>query len=404
MKRQHLPFLLLAVGVLSLSGCGEKNSTINKNVETNTIPSNIVLSNNYFAPSTFNLNVSVGGKADITVEAIPDSFAKEAVFKSLNETIATVDANGKVSGVKAGSTQIEVSTKDGSKKELVNVYVTSKITNEQAKPLAATLKENASLRAQDNVLWSHELVQQDMLREGKVYNSTKFLEELAIVNTDQDTYFMVTSQDISVKTESGAPSVDNGTWRFYVDKDKLTWLIHETKSAKRYMILKTQSYIDQPKINILYDVLDMFFVDGRKIVFDMYKDASGLEDIEIMQSNLESSSASLKQSYSSISKTDDVYSSYERTYVDQTVTNQEEFDMEIPSGTKYDAVEQTSFFIDHDKEVGYGYTVNLSFELENKPCNRIFSKSVRFDRHFTCFYPQDFEKEGYSVVTSMYDL
>lgn len=411
MKRQHLPFLLLAASALSLSGCGN-SSSIEKHIDIDYINPNIVLGNDFFAPHTFNLNVLVGKKADIVVDAIPDSFAKEAKFKSLDESIATVDETGKVSGVKKGHTQIEVSAKDGSRKELVNVYVNEATKTNTSLSILNKIYENSqdpSYKA-DTVLWTHEIVQQDMLREGKVYNSAKYIEELAYVATDNDAYFMVTSEDIAIKTEDGAPEVSNGTWRFFVEKEShVTYLLHETSSAKRFMQINTQSYSGRPLIDPILDVLDMFFVDGRTIVTDMMDDASGVDQMGpkgFITDCLTNPYDNVKLSCGSETGVDDLHVDLALTNEDseenpQIISAEEEFNIEIPAGTHYDQVAEEEYFFNHDRVTGWNYAVDLSYELDGKKCDRVFKKSTRYDRSYECVYP---DLKAYSEVDSIYDL
>ena len=407
MRRQHLPSLLLLASVLSLSGCGDKTTTFDKKVEFESIPSNIQLSNDYFSPATFNLNVVVGQKSSIGVTAIPDSFAKEATYKSLDESIATVDANGIVSGIKKGYTKIEVSTKDGSRKEVVDVIVSESVTNAQALTILNNVYDNSQKGSyvKDDVIWCHEIVQQDMLRNGKVYNSAQYIEELAYVNHGTDTYFYITSEDMYVKTEDGAPEVANGTWRFYVDYDSyVTYLLHEMNGVKRYMELNTQSYMGQPRMNVLLDVLDMFFVAGRSIVTDMMEDASGEKEMGpkgTITDCLMNSYSNVKQAYWSSNGTDDLYAKVELTFEDSKITTQEEFDIEIPAGTPYTAIDRTEYHFVNDRVNGWNYYSDLSFELDGAPCDRIFTKSTRYDRSFECEYP---DLKEYQSVDSIYDL
>mgnify|MGYP003309988296 FL=1 len=407
MKRQHLSSLLLLASVLSLSACGgEKTTTFDKKVEFQSIPSDIKLTNNYFSPSTFNVNVGVGQKVAVDVAAIPDSFAKEATFKSLDETVATVDASGNVTGVKNGSTKIEVSTKDGLRKEVVDVIVSEAVTNANALTILNKIYDNSQKPdfVKDDVLWCHEIVEQNMLRNGIVYNSAKYIEELAYVATNTDTYFYITSEDISVKTENGAPEVAQGTWRFYVDQESyVTYLLHEVGLAKRYIELNTQSYMGQPRINVLLDVLDMFFVAGRSLVSDMMDDAYGTKEMGpsgTVTDCLMNSYSNVKQSHFKVND-EELYSNLELNFEDQKIKNEEEFDIEIPAGTVYNSIDRTEYHFAKDRVNGWNYYSDISYEVDGVPHDRIFTKSTRYDRSFECVYP---DLKAYQQVDSIYDL
>lgn len=84
--------------------------------------------------------IVVGEKVALKVKFTPaEPTNKKVTFKSSSESIATVDANGNVTGVKAGKTTITVTTEDGNKTAKCEVTVTPK-------PVAVTgVKINVSV-------------------------------------------------------------------------------------------------------------------------------------------------------------------------------------------------------------------------------------------------------------------
>ena len=59
-------------------------------------------------------SIQVGGTETLTATVSPkDAANKKVTWKSSNAAIASVDANGKVTGVKAGEATITVTTEDG---------------------------------------------------------------------------------------------------------------------------------------------------------------------------------------------------------------------------------------------------------------------------------------------------
>ena len=73
------------------------------------------------------VSIIEGESATVTVTITPPEATNKAVsFKSSDETVATVDAEGKVTGVKAGKATITVTTEDGGKTAICEVTVTSK--------------------------------------------------------------------------------------------------------------------------------------------------------------------------------------------------------------------------------------------------------------------------------------
>lgn len=80
------------------------------------------------------LSVEKGASAKLTATVAPGNASNKAVdWKSSNDAIATVDQNGKVTGVKAGDVHVVVTTKDGSKTATCDVTVTAKSSGDASK-------------------------------------------------------------------------------------------------------------------------------------------------------------------------------------------------------------------------------------------------------------------------------
>lgn len=75
-----------------------------------------------------NLTVGVGKSAEISYKVLPTNAADKTVtWKSTDESIATIDKKGKVTGVKAGTVKIIGTTTDGEKKGTATVTVTKPV-------------------------------------------------------------------------------------------------------------------------------------------------------------------------------------------------------------------------------------------------------------------------------------
>ena len=73
------------------------------------------------------LDLKVGEKAELTATVTPEEATnKEVLWSSDNEEVATVDENGQVTGVSAGTTEITVTTVDGEYQATVEVIVEEK--------------------------------------------------------------------------------------------------------------------------------------------------------------------------------------------------------------------------------------------------------------------------------------
>ena len=63
-----------------------------------------------------NLTLYVGSSAGLSATVLPKgAYDKTVTWKSADPKIAKVDADGKVTGVKAGTVKVTVTTKDGKK-------------------------------------------------------------------------------------------------------------------------------------------------------------------------------------------------------------------------------------------------------------------------------------------------
>ena len=76
------------------------------------------------------ITLLVGGSETLTATVAPkDAANKKVAWKSSDAAVATVDANGKVTGVKAGEATITVTTEDGGKTATCKVTVSDKEIN-----------------------------------------------------------------------------------------------------------------------------------------------------------------------------------------------------------------------------------------------------------------------------------
>ena len=72
-------------------------------------------------------SIQVGGTETLTATVSPkDAANKKVTWKSSNAAIASVDANGKVTGVAAGEATITVTTEEGGKTATCKVIVSDK--------------------------------------------------------------------------------------------------------------------------------------------------------------------------------------------------------------------------------------------------------------------------------------
>lgn len=91
------------------------------------------------------LPLEVGGTAQLTVTITPDNATNQNVaWQSDDTNIATVDQNGKVTAVKAGTATITVTTADGGKTANCDVTVIAAATTITTQPQSVTVTEGQS--------------------------------------------------------------------------------------------------------------------------------------------------------------------------------------------------------------------------------------------------------------------
>lgn len=406
--KKHLSTIVLLSG-LALTGCKNNGSPLApQNPVFNTKDFTSIKENSleYFALSTYNLVLNLEGTYQIEVDTMPKLLSSDVlVYTSKDANIATVSSSGLVTGVSSGVTEIEVKTSDGKRSDTMNVFVGS--TTNKAASLAyldnAYAYQTANPDKLANKVWAHEFAHQTLYKNGVSYNEQRFVED--IYWSAEDAYFEVSSDDLYLKTENGAVSADHGKWKFFVDKNSyVSFLCHETSSAKNYMEASTQSYIGQDAYQILFDILDMFFVSGRGIVTGYIDDINGKEAFDptgfiydIIYKNYDNVSMKL---LSAGEKALSINSKV--TFEGEQISSSDEFDLEIPAGTEYDASQIENIIINDKTVAGLYYENEMVFKDYNGGgVTRTFSKDVRLSSKFEVKIP---DLQTYNKVDSIYDL
>ena len=118
-------FVVILIAGLS-SGCGKDEPTPSGgNGGSQTGPTTVAVTG--VSLSKTSLSLVEGGSETLTATVAPSNATNKTVsWKSSDASTASVDANGKVTAVKAGSATITVTTADGSKTATCSVTVTSK--------------------------------------------------------------------------------------------------------------------------------------------------------------------------------------------------------------------------------------------------------------------------------------
>jgi len=402
MKIKYAPLFAL-VSALTLVGCGKnKTEIVTKTID---FPAIHEVEKDYFAVNPFTMNVAVGATSQIVVDSIPAELGSGLKYVSKDSSIASVDASGKVTGVKKGICEIEVSSKNNEASETIQVVVSEEISKESALPIlkkkAAAVSDPSFARKTKFI--AHEYVKQVLNVGGKDINTSAYVED--IIFSQEDAYFEVSSDDIQILTADGSIEVSSGKWVFFVDTESYdTYLCHETPTAKTYMEVHTQKYLGRPAYQILFDILDMFFVSGSEIVTDSMDDVNGVglyDNDEGIIIDCAAKDYDNAQEVIHQGSGEDLYCDLVITQTGDTISAKEEFSIEIPAGTVYDEEDNYGFLIEGNYVRGQNISANMTFQLEGQDCSRTFIKNTRFITDFTVSYP---DLNEYGLVDSVYDL
>lgn len=146
-------------------------------------------------------SIQVGGTETLTATVSPkDAANKKVTWKSSNAAIASVDANGKVTGVKAGEATITVTTEDGGKTATCKVTVSDK----EIKVTGVKLnKSETSLLVGGNETLTATVLPEDATNQNVTWKSDK--PEIASVDDNGKVTGVAAGEaTITVTTEDGS--------------------------------------------------------------------------------------------------------------------------------------------------------------------------------------------------------
>ena len=145
-------------------------------------------------------SIQVGGTETLTATVSPkDAANKKVTWKSSNAAIASVDANGKFTGVKAGEATITVTTEDGGKTATCKVTVSDK----EIKVTGVKLnKSETNLLVSGNETLTATVLPEDATNQNVTWKSDK--PEIATVDANGKVMAVkVGEATITVTTEDG---------------------------------------------------------------------------------------------------------------------------------------------------------------------------------------------------------
>lgn len=346
-----VPFLV-AVSACSLAGCSHNggssssSSTVPGPVDPGELVEVTSISLNRANVSlslTKNAQTGVveGDTFQLGYETLPRTAIKAKIsYSSSNEGIATVDSSGKITAVSAGDAVITAKSFDGKVTQTCRVFVYENISKSAANKAAkkiTTAQTEQQLAASLDKIYIREMMDSYLLKDGNLANEDKYDQYLYVGKNDA--YLRIgAKQEKQIKVEDGSASFTDWEWIFYTTANYDTYLFHTKGNTKTYMVADSTSFVGQSRFAALCSVCDSFFTSGSSILTSQYDDVIGKKEIGYVGNSSKRGS----------NKDGELYYQFATTYKNQIADIEDESDMNIPAGTKYDldiAIE--SMFVDN---------------------------------------------------------
>ena len=397
--KKILTFLTTGVAIVALSACGKKGSDLlpEGKYEEFDFRGEGYLDRDYLALKHIFVNLKVGETQKLDIESFPTQYALNSLeFVSSNAEVATVDSEGNVTGVAKGVADIEVRARDGSFSNNVRVAVSAKSTAAASAEVIQSIKDkynDASYQSPTKVI-RYEYSVEEYACEGVRDHA---MESYEVMGYDMSTgYFFVEGPTAYYKTPHGEPEVKDGKWIFYpINQGIKTRLIHETPTAKNFFDINTAAYDSYDKI--IRDIMNFFFVSGEKILTNLMDDIDGKSDF----ANFSGTSST---SFYAVDENSLVLH-YTETGEGEEVSYSDEIDYyDIPAGTIYDYDYHQTFLNSNNRTRGVDIGIEFRYELNGKNWTRKFDRRQLLDEDFEYEKVKNPSENGYTQVTSIYDL
>ena len=397
--KKIITLLTTGVAIVALSACGKKGNDLlpDGKYENFDFRGEGYLDRDYIALKHLLLNLKAGESQQLDIETFPTQYALNSLeFVSSNPSVATVDAEGNVTGVAQGMSDIEVRAKDGSFSNYVRVVVSSKSSAETSASVINSIKEkynDASYQSPTKVI-RYEYSVEEYACEGVRDHA---MESYEVMGYDMSTgYFFVEGPTVYYKTQHGEPEVKDGKWIFYpINQGIKTRLIHETPTSKAFYDINTAAYDSYDKI--IRDVMNFFFVSGEKILTNLMDDIDGKD-------NFNDFSGYSSTSFYAVDDNSLVLS-YTESNDNQVVDYDDEINYyDIPADTVYSYDYHQTFLNTNNRTRGVDIGITFYYELDGKNWTRVFNRSQLLDTDFEYEKVKNPTETGYTQVYSIYDL
>ena len=319
--KKHVFLLLGTLAALTLTSCG-KGGRFSRPLQED--PTDIRLGSSA-------AGLLVGESKTLSYKLYPSAaYNAEVKFTSDNEDVVTVSNDGTLKAVGAGKANVTATAGDAS--QTIPVYVanaagvndiksaaTKALAYQAANPITAA----KCVEVRNNFTAGSDGVYYKGYNDYCTYTVSETGAFVSIDGFEEDLY-----------TKEGALNKTRYAWIFHTDEDYATHMYHISDGTKTRLMLNTQSYIGQDRINPIYDILDGLFRSGRKIATNQTEGAYEADFTEYASGTSSQSSGFLnKCSNFGTAENGDLFRLTYKGSSSEYLAASDEADYEIPAGT-----------------------------------------------------------------------
>ena len=324
------------------------------------------------------------------------NYSPELVFKSADEQIATVNAEGVITGVNEGETEIEVSDKNNPEfKTSVSVIVSPEISEEEAKDLAAAFMEIDE--SGYNKVIDYNMYEKTTYKNGEAVSYERFDERMSV--SKPDAYFRIWETDCEIRVKDGSKDFTNFDWIFYTNPFYDTLVFHQVGDKKTYFPVATQSYMGKDRTEPLLAILDNLFVSGAGVFENPFNNAllSGFADmVGAGYSNVQD------EYYGSLGDGQMIYGCTV-IFDNQTADQDDESRYGIPYGTPMPATQAMRYTVIDDRVAALAVYLEEEYTIGDDE----YLEVLEIDHTFYEFTDDSLavpNRKDYALVDSLFDI
>jgi len=335
-------------------------------------------------------------------------------YSSKDATVASVNAEtGLVKGLKAGKTEIEVYDKDNpSFKTSIPVTVNKQLDEDEIASLCGQLgaiDESGLKKLYDHELYEKTVYKQESNPDGSLKVDGQGKPVFALQNymrkdqkiavSEPDGYYRCLETDADINTKNGAVDFTDEDLVLYNNSSYVTYAYHESPTAKNYLRIPYQSYMDEPRISPIIVILKHLYVDGQGYYDGLFKSAK-----------LASFAGDMTQEYTNVidkfagsNGAGQGLFGFTITFDNDVAEEDDESRYGIPVGTPMPATQTMRYIVENNKVISYSAILNVDYEIDGVKYHEYYN----IDHSYREFTDDDFYKpnpKDYTLVDDLFDL